>query len=269
MTPVELMVERSRQIWNAGVDYQPIATQEVLVSELLARAADVHWGEAVLDVAAGTGNTALAAARRGGRVTAVDLGVAGLEMAQSRAAIEGVEVKTELADLQELPFADDTFDVVLSTFGTMYGPDQQKTADELVRVCRPGGRLGLVSWCPSGWMADLQSALGEVLPPPPFALPAPHLWGTVEQYPKLFGDRIRIESSTVLTQEFCGESAESQTKFMLDHLPPWQLLQATLDPGTRAKLVAAIEGSYERANRATDGTLQISAEYLQLVATIN
>ena len=133
-TPTQTAADRARHIWGA-VDYQPLAVQDVVVSELLARAADVHSGYRVLDVAAGTGNTALAAARRGARVTATDLVPSMLETASRRAAAEGLEIEVQVADALELPYDDDTFDVVLSTFGAMYAPDQKRAASELARVC--------------------------------------------------------------------------------------------------------------------------------------
>src|SRR5690349_3016503 len=130
-TPTQTVAKRTLHVWGA-VDYQPIAVQDVVVSELLARAADVHSGHRVLDVAAGTGNTALAAARRGARVTATDLVPSMLETASRRAAAEGLELDVQLADAQDLPFEDGTFDVVMSSFGAMYAPDQRRTASELI-----------------------------------------------------------------------------------------------------------------------------------------
>src|SRR5262245_58609279 len=136
-TTPQALTERARNVWGSA-DYNPIAVRDVLVSELLARAVDVHSGDRVLDVAAGTGNTALAAARRGAQVTATDLVPTMLDTASRRASVEGLDIRVEVADAQDLPFDDDSFDVVLSSFGAMYAPDQQRTADELVRVCRPG-----------------------------------------------------------------------------------------------------------------------------------
>src|SRR5438128_1814803 len=148
-TPTQTVAYRARHVWGA-VDYQPIAVQDVVVSELLARAVDVHSGQRVLDVAAGTGNTALAAARRGARVTATDLVPRMLETASRRAAAEGLELDVQVADAQDLPFEDGTFDVVMSSFGAMYAPDQRRTASELIRVCRPGGRIAMANWTPDG-----------------------------------------------------------------------------------------------------------------------
>ena len=270
MTPVaEAMTERLRQVWEA-TDYHAVAAREMLVSELLAREVDVHWGDRVLDVAAGTGNTALAAARRGGRVTASDFSAAQLRVAEQRAAVDGLELEVEVADAQALPFADDSFDVVLSSFGVMYAPDQQRAADELTRVCRPGGRIGLVSWVPDGRAGRVQALVGAHLPAPPQAgppPPAPTLWGTEEHCRGLFGARVSSLRSTVLTHEFCAASAEAYASFLHRHLP-WQVLFATLEPTALRSLLTAIADEWERGNRATDGTFVGCIPYLQLVATV-
>jgi SAM-dependent methyltransferase len=260
MRPFELMTERIKTMWSAEIDYQPLANQGMLTSELLVQAASVQWGERVLDVAAGTGNTALAAARRGARVTATDLSPVGLERAERRAAAEGVQLETEVADAQRLPYEDGSFDVVLSTYGVMYAPDQQKAADELLRVCRPGGRVGLVSHCPSGFMKDLQ----RVLPTPPFEVPSPHLWGTEARYGELFGERLEILSSEVLEQETFGESAQAQVEVMLEHLPPWRMMYAGLDDQQQATFTKAVEEIYQQHNEI-QASLRQRSEYLQVV----
>lgn len=267
-TQFEVMTEQVRAAWGADVDYQPLAHQSMLTSELQVDAAGVRWSERVLDLAAGTGNTVLAAARRGARATATDFSPIGLERAVRRAAAEGLAIDTEVADVQRLPFEDASFDVVLSTFGVMYAPDQQRAADELLRVCRPGGRIALVSWCATGLMADLQAALAGVLPTPPPGVVSPHLWGNEEHYKVLFGDRIAITSSEVLAQGTFAESARAQVATMLTHLPPWRMLYGRLEPALQTAFAAAAEAAYERSNRAVDGTLLTGSQYLQVVATV-
>lgn len=271
MTPqAQAQSDRLRGVWGKA-DYHPIAVQDVLVSELLVRAADVHSGDRVLDVAAGTGNTALAAARRGGRVTASDFVPAMLETASRRAAAEGLDLRTEAADAQELPFEDDSFDVVLSSFGVMYAPDQQRAADELLRVCRPGGRIGLASWTPDGLVARLQRILAANTPAsasPPRRGAPPVLWGDEQHCRKLFGARVATLISTVRTDEWCRPSAEAQAGVLRDHLPPWRAAYQVLPAEVRPNLDAAAVAEIERANRAADGTLVAGAEYLELVATV-
>jgi SAM-dependent methyltransferase len=164
-----------RELWERA-DFNPIAARNVLTGELLASAADVHTGERVLDVAAGTGNTALAAARRGARVAASDFAPALLKTAARRAEVESLGLTIEYGDAQDLPFDDDSFDVVLSSFGAMYAPDQERTASELTRVCRPGGRIAMANWTPDGVVAKVQAAMTVDPAPGPSSL----TWGTEE-----------------------------------------------------------------------------------------
>jgi SAM-dependent methyltransferase len=267
---IQAQTERMRSVWGA-VDYQPIAVQDVLVSELLARAADVHSGDRVLDVAAGTGNTALAAARRGARVIATDFVSAMLETASRRAAAEGLDLGVQVADALDLPFDDDSFDVVLSSFGAMYAADQQRTADELLRVCRPGGRIGLANWTPDGLVARLQKVIAAHMPPPPAAAPRPTppvLWGDEQHCRRLFGARVASLTAAVRTDEWCAPSAEAQVELLRRHLPPWRAAEGKLPAEGRERMAAAAVAELAGANRATDETLVAGADYLELVAIV-
>jgi SAM-dependent methyltransferase len=266
-TPTQTAADRARHIWGA-VDYQPLAVQDVVVSELLARAADVHSGYRVLDVAAGTGNTALAAARRGARVTATDLVPSMLQTASRRAAAEGLDMEVQVADALELPFEDDTFDVVLSTFGAMYAPDQKRAASELARVCRPGGRIGMANWTPDGLIARLQKVMASVMPKPPQAPPGPPpvAWGAEQHCRDLFGSQVAELTANVRVHEMCAESAQEQVDMQARHLPPWHFVTNSLPPEAQQKLAAGAIAEYERVNSATDGTLVAHSEYLELVA---
>jgi SAM-dependent methyltransferase len=266
-TPTQTVADRTRRVWGS-VDYHPIAVQDVVVSELLARAADVHSGQRVLDVAAGSGNTALAAARRGARVTATDLVPSLLETASRRAAAEGLELDVQVADAQELPFEDGTFDVVVSSFGAMYAPDQRRTVSELIRVCRPGGRIAMANWTPDGLVARLQRAMASVMPKPPQppSGPPPVMWGSEQHCRELFGSRAAELIATVRVHEMCARSAGEQVELMANHLPPWHLAVKSLPPEALQKLTVAAVAEYDNANRATDGTLVARAEYLELVA---
>jgi SAM-dependent methyltransferase len=266
-TPTQTVADRARKMWGS-VDYHPIAVQDVIVSELLARAAQVHSGQRVLDVAAGSGNTALAAARRGARVTATDVVPGLLETASRRAAAEGLDLDVQVADAQDLPFEDGTFDLVMSSFGAMYAPDQQRTASELIRVCRPGGRIAMANWTPDGLVARLQRAMASVMPKPPQAPPGPPpvMWGSVQHCRELFGSRVAELSTSVRVHEMCARSAREQVELMASHLPPWHLALGALKPEAVEKVTVAAMAEYDNANRATDGTLVARAEYLELVA---
>ncbi|MBM7784774.1 class I SAM-dependent methyltransferase [Tenggerimyces flavus] len=263
----EERTERFRQLWSSGQSYQRIATTEVLVSELLVREVDVHHGERVLDVAAGTGNTALAAARRGASVVASDFAPVLLEVAQRRAAAEELAIETEVADAQQLPFADDSFDVVLSTFGAMHAADHERTAAELVRVCRPGGRLGLVAWSPDGLLPRFGRAMAPYVAAPPPG-PNPLQWGDPAYCQQLFGDRVTSVRSTVRTHEFVAASARAQVELMRADLPPWRAIFGTLEPEQREAMTASLAAVFDDANEAKDGTLLARSPYLELIAEV-
>ncbi len=263
----EERTERFRQLWSSGESYQRIATTEVLVSELLVREVGVGFGERVLDVAAGTGNTALAAARRGASVVASDFAPVLLEIAERRAAVEGLSIATEVADAQALPFADDSFDVVLSTFGAMHAADHERTAAELVRVCRPGGRLGLVAWTPDGLLPSFGRAMAPYVPPLPPG-PLAVQWGDPEYCRELFGDRVASMRWHVRSHDMIGASGRAVIEWVRDLLPPWRPIFAMLEPEQREALTSALAGVLDEANEATDGTLLVRSPYLELIAEV-
>jgi ubiquinone/menaquinone biosynthesis C-methylase UbiE len=177
--------ERQRATWASG-DYAVIGTTLQLVGELLAESLDLRTDERVLDVAAGNGNATLAAARRGARVTSTDLVEALLVRGRERAAAERLDVHFEIADAQALPFADGEFDAVMSSFGVMFAPDPSRSAAELLRVCRPGGRIGLCNWTPDGFVGQMLATIGSHRPPPAGAS-SPASWGEVARLHELFG----------------------------------------------------------------------------------
>src|SRR5579864_3469529 len=176
---------RQQAAWSSG-DYAVIGTTLQIVGERLAEAMDLRAGQTVLDVAAGNGNATLAAARRWCEVTSTDYVEPLLELGRRRAEAEGLQVKFQVADAENLPFADASFDAVVSTFGAMFTPDQNRTAAEMVRVCRSAGRIGLANWTPEGFIGQMFKAIGKYLPPPP-GLKSPALWGTLEWMRTAFG----------------------------------------------------------------------------------
>lgn len=188
--PLDLTAVKQRQqaTWASG-DYAEIATLIVPVAERLCDAADLRAGWDVLDVATGSGNAALAAARLGCRVTGIDYVPALLERGRERAAAERVSVTLEHGDAEEIPFEDGSFDAALSVFGAMFAPDHARTAAELARVCRSGGTIALASWTPEGFLGDLfQTITAHV--PPPAELASPLLWGTERHLVELFGSAV-------------------------------------------------------------------------------
>jgi ubiquinone/menaquinone biosynthesis C-methylase UbiE len=176
---------RQQAAWSSG-DYAVVGTTLQIVGEDLCEALDLHAGQKVLDVAAGNGNVTLAAARRWCEVTSTDYVPALLERGRARASAEGLKVAFREADAEALPFADGTFDAVVSTFGVMFTPDQDRAAAELLRVCKPGGQIGLANWTPDGFIGQLFKILGKYLPPPA-GTKSPALWGTRARLDQMFG----------------------------------------------------------------------------------
>src|SRR6185295_12558483 len=184
---VDLTAVKSRQqaTWSSG-DYAVIGTTLAITGELLCEAVELRAGQRVLDVAAGNGNATLAAARRWADVTTTDYVPALLERGRARAVAERLDVTFQEADAEQLPFADRSFDVVLSIFGVMFTPNQEQAAQELLRVCRPGGKIGLANWTPDGFIGHVFRTIGKYVPPPAGVKP-PALWGTEQRLRELFG----------------------------------------------------------------------------------
>jgi SAM-dependent methyltransferase len=262
-----LLTQQAQAMWALG-DFARAAAEQVLVAGLLCRAVEIHPGERVLDVAAGSGNAALAAARRGAAVIATDFVPQLLQAAAQRAQAEGLTLQTQQADAQRLPFADGAFDVVLSTFGVMFAPDQSRAAAELLRVCRPGGRIGLTAWTPHSVMAAMQAAAARFAPSPPLpGTRSPLEWGTEARARKLLGPGAVGLSAQVLTTDLCGASPAARVEFNRTYVGPTKAVFDRLDPAARRTLAGELAGCLQRFNRATDGTLVASAEYLQVTAT--
>jgi ubiquinone/menaquinone biosynthesis C-methylase UbiE len=266
MSTAHDVTTQMQQVW-ASADFNPVAVRTVLVGELLVLGADIRPGERVLDVAAGTGNTALAAARRGAEVTASDFVPALLDTARRRAAVDGLVIHTEVADAQQLPWPDDSFDAVLSTFGAMFAPDRVATAHEMLRVCRSGGRIGLANWTPDGLVGASLAATREVLGMPPQPVEdSPLLWGTEEGARTLLADAARV-TVTQRSVEMCAQSPAAMVEFPREYLAPTRAAFAALTPDAQQCLASALQEVFSRFNRATDGTLVAPASYLEVIAT--
>jgi SAM-dependent methyltransferase len=255
-----------RQMWSAG-DFAMCATSSVIVAEELCEAVDLLPGERVLDVATGSGNTALAAARRAwGNTVGLDYVPALLEAGRARAAAERLEVEWVEGDAEQLPFEAASFDVVLSTFGVMFAPDQERAAAELLRVCRPGGRIGLASWTPDGFTGQLFRTMGRHVPPPP-GVPPPVLWGTKERLRDLFADGISSLEATRRELAFRFHSADHFLDFFRTYFGPVKMAMERLDDAGRAAVEADIRDVLARFNRAGERALVAPGEYLEVVAT--
>jgi ubiquinone/menaquinone biosynthesis C-methylase UbiE len=260
------ITERQQKTWAAG-DYARVGSLSVLHGELLCEALDIHPGERVLDVAAGNGCASLAAARRWADVTATDFVDHLLDTARRVAEASGLTLAAQVADAQALPFDDDTFDVALSTFGAMFAPDQQKVADELVRVCRPGGRIGMVNWAPTSLIGDVFRATGKHVPPPAGLRPAIQ-WGDEERIRELFGNR--ISSLDIVTRQltFRYRSPEHMLEYFRTWYGPTKVAFDSLDKDGQSALAADLIDVYSAYNRADDGTLVAPSDYVEIVAVV-
>jgi SAM-dependent methyltransferase len=247
-----------KTMWGSG-NYAAVAEKIGAVGEHIVEAAGLEPGETVLDVACGSGNATLPAARLGARVTGVDFSPELLAIARERAADAMVEVEWVEADVQDLPFEDGSFARVISTFGHMFAPDHEATAAEMKRVGRSGGTIGVCCWTPTGSIGRMFQMVAGLVPPPPGSS-SPLLWGTEEHVRELLGDG-RMERRNV---EWRDSSVESYADFMLESFGP--LLNAREVLGARG---GELRGEYlaflEQENLADDGTLRFEGEYLSAV----
>jgi SAM-dependent methyltransferase len=254
--------QRQQAAWAAG-DYSAVGTRLLLTAELLCEAVDLRAGERVLDVACGNGNASLAAARRFCQVTGVDYVPALLDRARARAQAEGLEASFQEGDAEDLPFPDASFDVVLSTCGAMFAPDQEQTAAELLRVCRPGGRIGMVNWVPDGYVGELFRTIGRHLPPPPGVRP-PVLWGDPDRLRELFGPEVDI-SAPRRTFRWRFASAEHQAEFFATFYGPTVKALAALGPDRAADLKADMVEVARSYDLSDDDTLVLRQDYLEAI----
>ena len=260
------VTEIQQGIWSKG-DFAMVANLVYHPAERLAEALDLVPDERVLDVASGSGNLALAAARRTwGNVVSSDYVPSLLERGRERAAAERLEVEFVEADAQALPFEDGSFDVATSIYGVMFAPDQQKAADELLRVVKPGGRIGLGSWCPAGALGTMFQTIAKHAPPPP-GVPSPLLWGTEEHIRDLFGDGIselRAERR-VSRQPF--RSADHYIEFFRTYFGPTKTAYERVGPDGEAALTEDLRNFLEGANSAGERAMVLEADYLEVIAT--
>ena len=254
--------QRQQAAWASG-DYAAVGTRLLLTAELLCEAVDLRAGERVLDVACGHGNAALAASRRFCQVTGIDYVPALLDRARQRAAAEGLEATFQEADAEALPFSDDSFDAVLSTCGAMFAPDQERTAGELLRVCRPGGRIGMVNWVPDGYVGSLFRTIGRYLPPPPGVRP-PVQWGSEERLRELFGpggDHLGPRRTFL----WRWPSPEHQAEYFATFYGPTNKALAALSTDQAAALKADMAEVARSFDVSDDDTLVLRQDYLEAV----
>jgi len=254
---------RQRVAWAAG-DYAVVGTTLQIVGESLCEALDLRSGLRVLDVAAGNGNATLAAARRWCDVTSSDYVPSLLEAGRRRAEAEGHLISFQEADAENLPFADASFDVVLSTFGVMFTPDQDKAARELVRVCKPGGRIGLASWTPDSFIGQLFKLIGKYLPPAA-GTKSPALWGTRLRLQELFAGEAAEIRGVVRTFTFRYRSPAHWLEVFRTYYGPINRTYAALDAAKQATFTDEVLALMNERNHSGDRTLVLPSEYLETV----
>ncbi len=263
--PVAALKLAHRATWAAG-DYPAVARHIAghPVRDALS-AARVRPGARVLDVATGSGNVALDAANAGAQVVGLDLVPELLDVAQSRALAAGVEIEWVHGDAEALSFADGSFDSVTSVFGVQFAPRHQTTADELVRVCRSGGRIGLINWTPEGLIGEMFQIMGRYLPPPPAFVTAPPQWGDERHVCELFVRHDVTLSFTRASNLFAFESVGAYQTFFEQRYGPTIKAQEKLVPeGRWGDCRAELRELFERRNMATDGSCRIQAEYVAI-----
>ena len=267
-TAVDLAAVKTRQqaAWSTG-NYAVVGTTLQIVGESLCEALDLRSGSTVLDVAAGNGNATLAAARRFTEVTSTDYVGSLLEAGKARAQAEGHAIRFQEADAENLPFSDASFDAVLSTFGVMFTADQDKAAAELLRVCKPGGRIGLANWTPESFIGQLFKTIGKYIPPAP-GVKSPALWGTQARLEELFGKAAQVR---IARRQFTFRyrSPAHWIEVFRTYYGPMNKTFAALDAAKQADFTQDVLALMARDNRSGDSTLVLPSEYLEVVIERN
>jgi ubiquinone/menaquinone biosynthesis C-methylase UbiE len=259
----EALKARQHGAWSSG-DYAVVGTTLQIVGEELCEALDIRAGQKVLDVAAGNGNVSLAAARRWCEVVSTDYVPDLLARGKLRAQADGMNIEFKEADAEALSFADAAFDVVVSTFGVMFTPNQDRAAAELSRVCKHGGKIGLANWTPEGFIGKVFKTLGKYLPPPAGAR-SPALWGTEARIKEMFGSAASAIHAERRHFVFRYRSPEHFMEVFKNYYGPMLKAFAALDTANQQKLHQDLIALIGTMNRADDGTMIVPSEYLEIV----
>jgi ubiquinone/menaquinone biosynthesis C-methylase UbiE len=262
---IDLVAVKTRQqaAWSTG-NYAVVGTTLQIVGENLCEALDLRSGTRVLDVAAGNGNATLAAARRWCDVTSTDYVSSLLESGRARAQAEGHTIQFQEADAENLPFPDASFDVVMSTFGVMFTPNQEQAASELARVCKPGGKIGLANWTPESFIGQLFKTIGKYIPPAP-GVKSPGLWGTKARLEELFGKTAHEIRTTSREFAFRYRSPMHWIEVFRTYYGPMNKTFGALDAEKQAAFTQDLLALMESRNRSGDRTLVLPSEYLEVV----
>jgi ubiquinone/menaquinone biosynthesis C-methylase UbiE len=256
--------ERQQKTWSSG-DYARIGNSLVIMGERLSEAVDVRPGQKVLDVATGSGNTAISAARRFSMAIGIDYVPELIEQAKERAQAEGLDVAFDVGDAENLPYPDASFDVVLSTVGVMFTPDQDRAAKELLRVCKPGGKIGLANWVPDGYVGNMLRTVGKHVPPPAGVKPPP-LWGTEDRLRELLGEEVSSMESRRRTYVFRYLSANHFIEQFRSYYGPVHKAFDSLDEDGRDAPENDLKELIGEWNISGDETVVLPSDYLEVVA---
>lgn len=264
-TDFTALKQRMRDTWRAG-DFGVIAAHTAKIGEQFVSRIKIQSGMKLLDVACGTGNTAIPAARAGVTVTGVDIATNLLEQARTRAGKENLNIRFDEGDAESLPYPDAFFDIVISMFGAMFAPRPEIVAAELLRVCRPGGTIAMANWTPNGFTGQMFKATSKHVPPPP-GVPPPVLWGDADIVRQRFGKGVSQISCTPQPAEFRLDLSPAEVvQLFRKYFGPTQVAFARLDPAGQIALTADMESLWTQANEAKDGTTRVQNEYLEVQA---
>jgi SAM-dependent methyltransferase len=265
--PPDYTAIKSKQnaAWASG-DYARIGTTLQIAGESLAEALDLSPDSKVLDVAAGNGNATLAFARRWCNVTSTDYVEKLLAQGRARAEAEGLTVTYRVADAEQLPFENNTFDAVVSTFGVMFAPNQLKSAREMLRVCRPGGKIGMANWTAEGFIGQLFKTLGKHVAPPA-GVDSPAQWGSKAWIEEVLGAKGRSIAINDRAFIFRYRSPEHFVDFFRSYYGPVHKAFLALDPAGQAALAAGLDATIQRFNTAIDGSMRVPSSYAEIIVT--
>jgi SAM-dependent methyltransferase len=263
VTDLSALKSRQQAAWSTG-NYAVVGTTLQIVGETLCEALDLRSGSRVLDVAAGNGNASLAAARRWCDVTSTDYVPSLLESGRTRATAEGHTIRFQEADAENLPFPDASFDVVMSTFGVMFTPNQEKAASELARVCKPGGKIGLANWTPESFIGQVFKTIGKYLPPAP-GVKSPALWGTSARVEELFGTTALDISVANRQFDFRYRSPAHWIEVFRTYYGPLTKTFEALDAAKQVAFTQDLLALIDNRNRSHDRTMVVPSGYLEVI----
>lgn len=254
---------KQQQVWGSG-DYSQVGSTIQITGEELCESMDLHSGQSVLDVAAGNGNATMAAARRFCEVTSTDYVESLLNQSKHRAQANSFSINYQQADAEDLPFDDESFDNVMSTFGVMFTPNQQQSASELMRVCKKGGKIGMANWTPDGFIGQLFKIIGQYNPPPP-GVSSPANWGTQEFLQQQFGAQAANIQINEKNYSFRYKSPQHWLEVFKNYYGPTLKTFEMLEAPQAESLETEIYALLDQFNTATDGTLVVPSKYVEVI----